>query len=62
MELRADYWKMGNGEVITEKLRLKGTEVELRSLALTVMDAIDRGKATCEVDGVPIKIKRVKEK
>lgn len=48
-----------NDAVLTDKLKLKGTEEELRELALAALQAIDEGKAVLEFDGVPIKFKLI---
>jgi hypothetical protein len=44
---------------VTDKVRIKGTEDELRDFALAVLEAIDDGKTKVYVDGCPVVIKLI---
>lgn len=59
MELVNHYEHFDNGKTVTNKVKIKGTEDELRDLALTVLEAIDDGKSKACIDGVPLVIKLV---
>ena len=58
MQLSTDYSQMGK-RTVTDKVRIKGTEDELRDFALAVLEAIDDGKTKVYVDGCPVVIKLI---
>lgn len=60
MELLNDYITTDSGLVVTEKVKIKGSEDELRELALTILEAIDDGKSRGYIDGVPLRVKLIR--
>lgn len=47
-----------DGELVElRKLKIEGTEDELKSLAMTLMDAVDNGKAKRQIEATKLVVK-----